>query len=228
MTDAEVEQLLRDIQPSLRHIASGFYQEPDRIDDMVQEHSAKAWANRGRLDKSQNPRSYLIAQMYFLCQNQRRTDGRDKRACIVASETPLEEQDGQGCESSHLRDLEVRRAFDALGQSVLTIDLLQPLHPHIGDGERDAGCPAGHVHGLPMLAERFGVVSLPIRAIAARGQCHAGPIGDIEHASAALAVIEQVAGRYAIKADEGAPVLADVEPVAGGYAQPMFRCDLAH
>ena len=142
MTDAEVEQLLRDIQPSLRHIASGFYQEPDRIDDMVQEHSAKAWANRGRLDKSQNPRSYLIAQMYFLCQNQRRTDGRDKRTCIVVTETPLEEQDGQGCESSHLRDLEVRRAFDALPVHLWIIAWLVYGEGHpVSEAARRLGMP---------------------------------------------------------------------------------------
>lgn len=111
MTDADVEQLLQEVQREVREIARRHLSDAVFVEEAMQEHALAVWGLRKDLDETRNARSYVVDRMHYVCL-------RIKQAQFTR-QAPTEPLDAileppAGDEASHLRDLDVRRAFDKL------------------------------------------------------------------------------------------------------------------
>lgn len=113
MNDSDVEHLIQEVRPVVRRIAQGFFLDAAVVEDAIQEHALVVWGLRGQLDEARNAREYVVKRMYFVClriQQSRYTRQPDLTGMEDAPEPVLACQD----EDSHLRDMDVRKAFDSL------------------------------------------------------------------------------------------------------------------
>lgn len=114
MTDEEVEQLLMEIKPAARRIAQRhFFYNPVQVEDALQAHALDVWGIRQTLDPLRNPRSLALERMTFVCLRikQRQFTEQPKVETLTDAVEPAT---ATGDEDSHLRDMDVRRAFDRL------------------------------------------------------------------------------------------------------------------
>lgn len=113
MTDEEVEQLLMEIQPVARRMAQRHFRDPELVEDAVQAHALDVWSIRHTLDPLWNPRAMALGRMQFVCLRikQRQFTQQPK---VEELDEAVEPATAQGDENSHLRDMDVRRAFDRL------------------------------------------------------------------------------------------------------------------
>ena len=113
MTDDEVEQLIKEIEGPVRRLAQArYWHSPELIEELIQEHALDLWAMRGKLDTQRNPRQLAIRHFYLVClrMQQRRVTRQPQLEPIDEAVVGV----ATGDESSHLRDMAVRQAFDKL------------------------------------------------------------------------------------------------------------------
>ena len=113
MTDDEVEQLIQEVRPVVEQIAKRYVRNPERALDLVQEHALVIWGLRRALETTQNARAYVIGRMHWMGREAIRP--RATHPAAHEQEGPdLLEGVACGDESSYLRDMDVRRAFERL------------------------------------------------------------------------------------------------------------------
>src|SRR3990167_2467453 len=113
MTDGEMEQLLQEIEPTIRAFARGYFRDPERVEDAIQEHTLYLWTRRGQVELDSNPRSYAISAAHNVFWG----IVRRKRLETTAQEFGLEVDapyTARSDENEQLRGLEVRRALAGL------------------------------------------------------------------------------------------------------------------
>ena len=131
MTDDEIEQLIYETRSLAREVARRYFSEPDRREEMVQMFCLRLWTKRAEVDAQQNPRSYALYMAHSVCMAAKQLDARRHKAgWQEGGYEGLSEGDMQGDnelsdaspthplargdEFSALRDLDVRRAMEAL------------------------------------------------------------------------------------------------------------------
>ena len=147
MTDEEVEQLLLELQPTARRMAQRHFRDPALVEDAVQAHALDVWAIRHTLDPQRNPRALALARMGFVCLRIKQRQFTEQPKVEELTEA-VEPATATGDENSHLRDMDVRRAFDRLPSHLWVVAWL--VH-----GEGFLASEAAKRLGLPrMLAEQ--------------------------------------------------------------------------
>jgi DNA-directed RNA polymerase specialized sigma24 family protein len=144
MTDQEVTDLLLAVRPAVTRIAKRFYNDPDLLCEIVQQHALLVWEQRERLCANRNPRAFVIAKMYYVCMGLKDKDRTRQNAGFQAGgyegltdrfnigerdDDAIEELEStsqsnplsRGSEHSTLRDLDIR----------LAVKNLTPLVRHI-------------------------------------------------------------------------------------------------
>lgn len=119
MTDDETATLIASVEQKAREFALSYFRDETQAEDAVQEWALQLWEIRDKLDSLQNARAYAIGRMnnVFLQIWRRKRQSQGLRATPMPGELDAPGAKlvlSTGGESAHLRDMEVRRAFDLL------------------------------------------------------------------------------------------------------------------